>query len=390
MIAIILPPRIIPARAGFTAAAPPMGDVTPDHPRSRGVYLRARQCAWPFVGSSPLARGLRAVVGSLLCAQRIIPARAGFTAAASFRSVDTKDHPRSRGVYGGEAVVFWRGCGSSPLARGLPKTSVQGGHVMGIIPARAGFTPCRTRQCSRSADHPRSRGVYGDAISYADLMKGSSPLARGLRARGRPGPPTGRIIPARAGFTRTRGRRPGGGSDHPRSRGVYRLEVSPPRLPLGSSPLARGLPRACEPPHPRRRIIPARAGFTPQRRKALGLFRDHPRSRGVYFRLPYRPCGNGGSSPLARGLHDRDGAARGRGRIIPARAGFTPKTATRARKVPDHPRSRGVYISARDRRSIGGGSSPLARGLPSRAPTVPPGAGIIPARAGFTPCRGSS
>ena len=51
-------------------------------------------------------------------------------------------------------------------------------------------------------------------------------------------------------------------------------------------------------------------------------------------------------------------------RIIPARAGFTSVTLTGGTSRPDHPRSRGVYTLHQDMADLGGGSSPLARGLP--------------------------
>ena len=75
-------------------------------------------------------------------------------------------------------------------------------------------------------------------------------------------------------------------------------------------------------------------------------------------------CGDGGSSPLARGL-PATGAVPGETLgIIPARAGFTRFHVVRQFVFPDHPRSRGVYA---DRAALSGalaGSSPLARGLP--------------------------
>ena len=93
---------------------------------------------------------------------------------------------------------------------------------------------------------------------------------------------TERIIPARAGFTAAGGAAHKAATDHPRSRGVYRLVVQAARLEDGSSPLARGLLQANVLHRLRRRIIPARAGFTPRVRwRRLGVA-DHPRSRGVY------------------------------------------------------------------------------------------------------------
>ena len=94
-----------------------------------------------------------------------------------------------------------------------------------------------------------------------------------------------------------------------------------------------------------------------------------------------------------------------RGRIIPARAGFTAMDLADALGIPDHPRSRGVYHIPDRYKHLWKGSSPLARGLLLGAPwsavcedgssplarglldemtTAENAARIIPARAGFT------
>ena len=131
---------IIPARAGFTQGTKAMGWSAPDHPRSRGVYKRARLLLEQRVGSSPLARGLRPV-RSLHCPRwRIIPARAGFTSWLPSRRRGHADHPRSRGVYWSRTMMTFRARGSSPLARGLPTQHARRQAGRGIIPARAGFT----------------------------------------------------------------------------------------------------------------------------------------------------------------------------------------------------------------------------------------------------------
>ena len=214
------------------------------------------------VGSSPLARGL--LHGDWLepAVLGIIPARAGFTRRGCCWPFSGPDHPRSRGVYWGmrrRTAASWR-----------------------IIPARAGFTTARRRARASHTDHPRSRGVYVAGRSLRCLTGGSSPLARGLR----PGPsghaPIHRIIPARAGFTSTPSTRPRTSSDHPRSRGVYMSILTSLLNSQGSSPLARGLLR------PSRVRQPMRA--------------DHPRSRGVYPWTAAEVEAAAGSSPLARGL----------------------------------------------------------------------------------------
>ena len=212
----------------------------------------------------------------------IIPARAGFTVCAAWAARGGQDHPRSRGVYLIKYGLSMLTAGSSPLARGLPKTRIDNEGVLGIIPARAGFTATLAQVEASGKDHPRSRGVYRVCTRPLDLILGSSPLARGLLLVGRPSYYERRIIPARAGFTSGPRHRPGDRQDHPRSRGVYRQRRSCARFGAGSSPLARGLPFERRGGHLLLRIIPARAGFTYWRWTGTRPQTDHPRSRGVY------------------------------------------------------------------------------------------------------------
>ena len=240
-------------------------------------------------------------------------------------------------------MISARHTGSSPLARGLRA----GGHDLRpphrIIPARAGFTTPGPDHALRGRDHPRSRGVYGPTTRPSGRPCGSSPLARGLRQARRDHPLPPGIIPARAGFTRREDLLQGAHEDHPRSRGVYGAAVG-------------------------------------RRWSAL----DHPRSRGVYNKPATWTDPDLGSSPLARGLRGAPGGLRGGLRIIPVRAGFTRRAGRSARGPRDHPRSRGVYILSRWRRTASRGSSPLARGLQITDETYNQGNRIIPARAGFT------
>ena len=417
--------RIIPARAGFTGPAPWAGCGPPDHPRSRGVYQQS--CSGPRLrsGSSPLARGLHGGDLHELSAQGIIPARAGFTRRSPTCTGGGPDHPRSRGVYADKWLIRTVHDGSSPLARGLRSPAGVEVVIVGIIPARAGFTVAGRRPRRVQMDHPRSRGVYWNAIWGAVSGFGSSPLARGLRATRNKDLISTRIIPARAGFTSRPSWPDLSGSDHPRSRGVYRRACRRRTGPRGSSPLARGLRLLHVAYPPPTGIIPARAGFTavqpahhhprPDHPRSRGVYSgtagararppgssplarglpyqkgkpscmssDHPRSRGVYGQASGSCSPPSGSSPLARGLRGPRSRSTPRTGIIPARAGFTVKRGPAPRPGRDHPRSRGVYD---DVGVVGGceeGSSPLARGL--QAGTGSPLAirGIIPARAGFT------
>ena len=177
-----------------------------------------------------------------------------------------------------------RAGGSSPLARGLHCVCCLLGDDAGIIPARAGFTRTRAGSSRPGRDHPRSRGVYMMGTSRPNGMHGSSPLARGLHVHHGPRGPGWRIIPARAGFTLRV--LPAGGRrrDHPRSRGVYDAAESERMVMCGSSPLARGLLSSSLRAVCGARIIPARAGFTFVVSEGRLWREDHPRSRGVYFR----------------------------------------------------------------------------------------------------------
>ena len=224
-----------------------------------------------------------------------------------------------------------------------------------------------------------------EPVHHVARRRGSSPLARGLRRDDGPECLGIGIIPARAGFTLVS---PAGASpseDHPRSRGVYWAPFTAGPCGAGSSPLARGLLDAAETAGDKGRIIPARAGFTARRRR-IGT-------------------NGGGSSPLARGLRTDIRLEQFRDRIIPARAGFTLAGRVTAYSLPgssplarglrrhrqgavgllvDHPRSRGVYDQRVDAPVEIQGSSPLARGLPHIGGHGGTQIGIIPARAGFT------
>ena len=133
--------RIIPARAGFTDLLLLFEEQVEDHPRSRGVYvveeaagasgmgiiparagftLRVKMNEIMPYGSSPLARGLHRLLDR------------NFLVAL--------DHPRSRGVYIADLRTNIHLMGSSPLARGLRAENYGLTLLNRIIPARAGFT----------------------------------------------------------------------------------------------------------------------------------------------------------------------------------------------------------------------------------------------------------
>ena len=153
---------------------------------------------------------------------------------------------------------------------------------------------------------------------------------------------------------------------------------------IGSSPLARGLPSLGAQRLRDARIIPARAGFTPRHGYTTHPERDHPRSRGVYLIRRENKRFAAGSSPLARGLLSQGTLHSVTLGIIPARAGFTGTWNEWIASGTDHPRSRGVYAAVVPPTRKEPGSSPLARGLRRYCARVILCYRIIPARAGFT------
>ena len=155
-------------------------------------------------------------------------------------------------------------------------------------------------------------------------------------------------------------------------------------LIAGSSPHARGA-------HERegilslfRGIIPACAGSTVSPRAVEARGRDHPRMRGEHCAPPPRWSQNPGSSPHARGaLYEGWGAWVGFG-IIPACAGSTPTRRARRGRGKDHPRMRGEHFEPSAFFRASPGSSPHARGAPSTRTKPERTHGIIPACAGST------
>ena len=130
--------------------------------------------------------------------------------------------------------------------------------------------------------HPRSRGEYLLMIWIIGMMRGSSPLTRGIPRDGR----LHFVVP----------------EVHPRSRGEYYDDGVCDICNGGSSPLTRGIPSAINDWEIANGFIPAHAGNT-SLTQALELSTwVHPRSRGEYRRQKIMEHSAMGSSPLTRGI----------------------------------------------------------------------------------------
>ena len=196
------------------------------------------------VGSSPLARGTRPSMSELFFALRLIPARAGNTPPSILAPGIAAAHPRSRG----EHRSWRRFCrllpGSSPLARGTLGKQQLRDYGRRLIPARAGNTRSVVQRRCTAAAHPRSRGEHIAWVRASPARRGSSPLARGTRYRASLRYRPHRLIPARAGNTAIFRLDVRSVSAHPRSRGEHRSWRRFVPWLFGSSPLARGTPLA--------------------------------------------------------------------------------------------------------------------------------------------------
>ena len=210
---------LIPAHAGKTRQVLASSKCDPAHPRSRGENAIFDSARSHCPGSSPLTRGKPGSLMTVHMTVRLIPAHAGKTLMLRSTVLSTTAHPRSRGENKVLAVRLRFLGGSSPLTRG--KQAIRLYHVspQRLIPAHAGKTFAASANTERTAAHPRSRGENAAERPWCDVVGGSSPLTRGKRP---PYPvnrlPTG-LIPAHAGKTMPITFQYGLVTAHPRSRG---------------------------------------------------------------------------------------------------------------------------------------------------------------------------
>ena len=357
--------RIIPAHAGQTFRRSASCTRWPDHPRACGANACATSSDISRSGSSPRMRGKLELRKQPDGRVRIIPAHAGQTPTSPSEAPATSDHPRACGAnplsLSHRAVTP----GSSPRMRGklAGHAIIHGG--CRIIPAHAGQTDPASAPTPITSDHPRACGANSDSEPEITRLNGSSPRMRGKhRGTGQPDRPV-RIIPAHAGQTQTRVYMILPNTDHPRACGANIPMVLGIDAFRGSSPRMRGkLPRPFWRPSGAR-IIPAHAGQTRPWSGSQCWKTDHPRACGANNTGPAQAAGDIGSSPRMRGKLPRIRGPRGRGRIIPAHAGQTPRWTRPGTISPDHPRACGANDQGDRFSKSADGSSPRMRGKQS-------------------------
>ena len=173
-----------------------------------------------------------------------------------------------------------------------------------------------------------------------------------------------RFIPARAGNTCSTRSASIPWPVHPRPRGEHLISLMRLLIPFGSSPPARGTQPWGGRLLDLLRFIPARAGNTPDRISRYARLPVHPRPRGEHNSVRTLSRNRIGSSPPARGTPTRRRHPLLRDRFIPARAGNTRMMCERFNRPSVHPRPRGEHFRYVLPHLSGSGSSPPARGTP--------------------------
>ncbi len=231
---------LIPACAGSTRPGGAGPHPSTAHPRMRGEHLVTAVAPLIPLGSSPHARGARAVADVRAVSGGLIPACAGSIRSRTCPPSWRWAHPRVRGEHPLATCDTPSHAGSSPRARGAPNGHHLDRRLAGLIPACAGSTK-RRHYCGRfSRAHPRVRGEHVMNRWPSSWLPGSSPRARGAR----PGPLrvgcAGGLIPACAGSTHCSQAATVAHWAHPRVRGEHGNAESVIASGSGSSPHARG------------------------------------------------------------------------------------------------------------------------------------------------------
>ncbi len=359
---------LIPARAGSTG-------------RERQRRRRAK-------GSSPRERGARRRAPDRAGAGRLIPARAGSTIGSPWPTSTTPAHPRASGEHVPGSSGEPPQPGSSPRERGAQPGVSEAVREPGLIPARAGSTAVVASGVLDGQAHPRASGEHDDFHYIDRAAQGSSPRERGALARVDGDGRGDGLIPARAGSTDVAQSGILGGEAHPRASGEHSASASRPTISSGSSPRERGAPRPRARCAGRHGLIPARAGSTSSGPGLRGPSRAHPRASGEHPPRASHSAGPSGSSPRERGAQVEHRAREAVERLIPARAGSTPDLGRRPRPWAAHPRASGEHTGALSLSREAQGSSPRERGARSRRTSTWRWCRLIPARAGST-CMGA-
>ena len=231
-----------------------------------------------------------------------------------------------------------------------------------LIPARAGKTRTPRATSSSWRAHPRACGENPISSTSSISWRGSSPRVRGKLPGFSSFPHARGLIPARAGKTSTPTSKPSAPRAHPRACGENAFFLRGMRRLMGSSPRVRGKRRVAYDRARGTGLIPARAGKTTDHMMRGYCASAHPRACGENPAFTAMLAMLAGSSPRVRGKHSRGGGADHFSRLIPARAGKTLCTSAWTVAPSAHPRACGENLWGSEVTVSPGGSSPRVRG----------------------------
>ena len=131
------------------------------------------------MGSSPRVRGRPDVLGDSHGATGLIPASAGRTRRGAAKTAASRAHPRECGADRNQALSLPGGEGSSPRVRGGLNQRVHLLAGQGLIPASAGRTRITQSLWVIWRAHPRECGADFSAGVTSRSPRGSYPRVRG-------------------------------------------------------------------------------------------------------------------------------------------------------------------------------------------------------------------
>ena len=173
--------RIIPADAGSTTFASPIGKEPQDHPRRCGEHAAVPYTTDKAAQSSSKMRGALSRTRGSGSLPAIIPADAGSTYHEQTVRVSGRDHPRRCGEHQIAPQAAKAGIGSSTQMRGAQTIHSTRPYIDGIIPANAESTGCPEQTRFHKWDHPRRCGEHTSYDLVGKKTVGSSPQMRGAR-----------------------------------------------------------------------------------------------------------------------------------------------------------------------------------------------------------------
>ena len=277
-----------------------------------------------------------------------------------------------------------RRAGSSPRGRGKLRRGDRLGHVARLIPAWAGKTEATKPVEGQTTAHPRVGGENRAGRMFTPSRAGSSPRGRGKRGHSEGVGGAGGLIPAWAGKTAPDSRSATWSAAHPRVGGENVEPQRGSRVCDGSSPRGRGKLGGVRDARDLGRLIPAWAGKTPRTASDHSACRAHPRVGGENAAAWTDEVSAAGSSPRGRGKLDLLRDIPEDVRLIPAWAGKTWRELVGDEGPGAHPRVGGENPTLALTVKCGCGSSPRGRGKRWGIKWIAEPGGLIPAWAGKT------